>query len=339
MNNILVTGGAGYIGSHLVSVLCNNSDNAVVVIDNLSNGHRGAVDTRTKDRYWRDIDNPEMLLILKEHKIKSVFHLAGCISVAESVKNPIKYYKNNVEQTVSFMGNCVLAGVKQFVFSSSAAVYAPKLVKTSGKDVLDYYEYRLTEQDMCIPASPYGWSKLMVEKIIKDAETATRMKTISLRYFNVAGASMTNLLLGERHKNETHLIPCLLEAVRTKKPFKLYGNDYPNPDGTAIRDYVHVLDVAAAHVKALDYLKNESRSFRCFNIGTGVGFSVKEIIHLLNLKLDKPIEVISQAKREGDIACLIADISLARDILHWSPQLDITSILQSAYTFSRRTTK
>ncbi|MCD6048114.1 MAG: UDP-glucose 4-epimerase [Gammaproteobacteria bacterium] len=300
---VLVTGGAGYIGSHMVLLLIEEGYE-VWVIDNLSKGYRDAVFT---DNFIQaDIADRAVLNdLFSKVKFDAVIHFAGFIEVGESVKNPQKYYANNYVATLILLEHIIKANINNFIFSSTAAVYGePQYLP-------------LDTAHPVLPINPYGQSKLFVEKVLMDYDRAYGLKSIALRYFNVAGADPKSRL-GERHSPETHLIPLLLRAAHESMPFKMFGADYPTKDGTCIRDYIHVVDICRAHLLALDYLLKNKKS-EVFNLGNGQGFSIREIINMVTQATQKTIQIEEYPRRPGDPAILVADSDHAKTNLGFVP--------------------
>ena len=316
---ILVTGGAGYIGSHCVAAL-NELGRDVVVADNLSKGHKKAV-TGGKF-YLGDLRDTVFLdRIFRENDIEAVIHFAAFSLVGESCEKPWDYFNNNFGGSMSLLERMSVHGVKKIVFSSTAATYGePQRIP-------------IAETDMQMPTNPYGESKLSVEKMLKWCDPAYGIKFVVLRYFNVAGAH-ESCDIGEAHNPESHLIPIILQAAQGKlNSIKVFGNDYPTPDGTCIRDYVHVTDLINAHLLALEYLKNGEES-NAFNLGNGEGFSVKQVIDIAREVTGLPFKVIEDTRRAGDPAVLIASSQKAMDILKWSPKhADLKDIVASAWNW------
>ncbi|MDR3234821.1 MAG: UDP-glucose 4-epimerase GalE [Planctomycetaceae bacterium] len=318
--NILITGGAGYIGSHAVRKAA-TAGHSVVVIDNLSYGHRQAVPGMVLF-YQVDLKETDRIEeILRKHKIEAVMHFAALISVGESVQKPLLYYRNNTAGAMSLLEAMERAGVMRFVFSSTAATYGePEEVPI----------FETTKQS---PINPYGHSKLFVEQILKDIAAAQpQFGFIAFRYFNVAGATADGLI-GEDHRPETHLIPNVLYAAMGKREnITVFGTDYPTADGTCVRDYVHVDDLVAAHVIGIEKLRAGEGLF--YNLGIGRGYSVKEIIDASQKASGKEIPVIFGARREGDPAELYADSAKARSELGWQPQFtDVERVIASAWNW------
>jgi len=313
---VLVTGGAGYIGSVTLEAL-NERNIDVVVLDNLVCGHRAAVDGDIPF-YVGDTGDVELIKrIVNEHKIDSCIHFAAYAYVGESVNSPAKYFENNSTQTLSLLGALLECGVDQFVFSSTCATYGEPT------------KIPIDETHPQWPVNPYGWSKFMIERALEAYQTAYGLRFVSLRYFNAAGATKR---LGELHDPETHLIPNVLRAANGELEFvSVYGNDYPTPDGTCIRDYIHVSDLANAHIRALEYLTNDGESTH-LNLGNGSGFSVLEVINTARSVTGKAISSKTEARRQGDPPQLIADASRAFKILGWKPKVsDLEVIIGSAW--------
>ncbi len=321
MQEILVVGGAGYIGSHMVAEL-QAAGYDPVVLDDLSSGREDFVGDA--ELIGGDCGDADLLNdIFSSHKIDAVMHFASSIQVGESVKNPIKYYKNNLINTLTLLNAVVRHDVPDFIFSSSAAVYGEP-------------EYTpVDEQHPCLPLSPYGRSKYFIEQILQDYKKAYGLHYGSLRYFNAAGAH-PELPIGEQHEPETHLIPLALQVASGQREYiEIFGSDYDNPDGTCIRDYVHVCDIASAHLKLFDYLKgggNES----VFNLGVGEGYSVMEVIKMVKHVTGQEVEIHYEDRREGDPAILVADGSKAIDQLGWDPEYsDLQTIIEDAWKWEQ----
>jgi UDP-glucose 4-epimerase len=322
---ILVTGGAGYIGSHAVLAL-QQAGYQVVVLDNLVYGHRELVESVLKAELVVGDTNDRALLdhLFSTHDIAAVMHFAAYAYVGESVTEPAKYYRNNVTGTLTLLEAMVDANIKKFVFSSTCATYGvPKTVP-------------IPEDHPQDPINPYGATKLMVERILADFDPAYQLKSVSFRYFNAAGAD-PNGQLGEDHEPETHLIPLiLLTAMGKRDAISIFGTDYPTADGTCIRDYIHVADLAAAHVLGLEYLLNGGDS-QLFNLGNGSGFSVKEVIEAARAVTGKPIKVIECDRRPGDPPALVGSSAKARQTLGWQPKYnDIHQILTDAWNWHQK---
>lgn len=311
---ILVTGGAGYIGSVTVELLRARSEQ-VVVLDNLSRGWHAAV-PRDVPFYNGNIGDRELVTrITSEHQIEACIHFAAFAFVGESVADPVRYFENNVEQGISLLGTLVNAGVRRVVFSSTCATYG------------EPQQIPISETHPQQPTNPYGWSKLFLERILASYDSAYGMRYVALRYFNAAGATER---LGEHHQPETHLIPNVLLGAQGRVPqVSVFGNDYPTLDGTAVRDYVHVADLGAAHIQALDYLRAGGSS-ECINLGTGQGYSVLEVIETARQVTGRPIAINIEARRPGDPSHLVANAEKARAVLGWHPAYpDLASIIRS----------
>jgi UDP-glucose-4-epimerase GalE len=318
---ILVTGAAGYIGSHTARLLMDRGHD-VFVFDSLTRGHSEAINRLgLSDRFFAgDLNEPARL----DHAFTvarpdAVLHFAAYALVGESVTRPDIYWKNNLVGSLGLLEAMRLCGVKKLVFSSTCATYGiPDQVP-------------MNESLLQTPINPYGQTKLAMEKAIIDYSHAFGTKAISLRYFNAAGASEKGDI-GEDHEPESHLIPLALRAAQgTSKPLTIFGKDYPTPDGTCIRDYVHVLDLAEAHLAALDYLDRAERPFDVFNVGTGVGSSVLDVIHEVALVSGKEIVPVIEARRPGDPAALTADVGRIRNILGWSAKHNLHDIISSVW--------
>ncbi|MDF0479512.1 UDP-glucose 4-epimerase GalE [Vagococcus sp. PNs007] len=316
--SILVTGGAGYIGSHCVDVLIEKGYD-VVVVDNLQTGHEESL-PETVTFYQGDIRDKRFLTqVFEFEKIEGVIHFAANSLVGESVEEPLMYFDNNVYGTQVLADVMREQDVKAIVFSSSAATYGePK-------------EVPILETAETNPTSPYGETKLMMEKILKWCDNAYGTKFVALRYFNVAGAKLDGTI-GEDHNPESHLIPIILQtALGQRDSLKIFGDDYPTPDGTCIRDYVHVLDLAEAHVLAIDYLLKGGES-NIFNLGSSVGFSVQAMLEEARKVTGKAIESEVVPRRAGDPSTLVASSEKAKCILGWSPRYtEVDTILSSAW--------
>lgn len=311
---ILVTGGAGYIGSVTVELLRERGEH-VVVLDNLSRGHRAAI-ARDILFYEGNIGDRDLVArIASEHHIEACIHFAAFAYVGESVAEPARYFENNVEQGVALLGGLLDAGVRRVVFSSSCATYG------------EPQQVPISEQHPQQPANPYGWSKLLMERVLESYDRAYGLKFVALRYFNAAGATEH---LGEHHEPETHLIPNVLLTAQGKlSAVSVFGNSYPTPDGTPIRDYVHVADLGTAHILALDYLRAAGTS-ECINLGNGQGYSVLEVIETARQVTDRPIAITIEPPRPGDPSHLIANAERARTLLGWKPAYaDLAGIIRT----------
>ena len=316
--NILVTGGAGYIGSHAVHKLIEAKHN-VFVLDNLSYGHAKAIPDGVPFFHVDLAETDRMETILRENKIDAVMHFAALISVGESVRQPIRYYRNNTAGALSLLEAMQRTGVKRFVFSSTAATYGEP-------DEVPIYE--ATKQS---PINPYGRSKWFVEQILKDVAVADpQFAFVAFRYFNVAGA-IADASIGEDHLPETHLIPLVLFAAMGKRDsITVFGTDYPTTDGTCIRDYVHVEDLVAAHVLGIEALRDGDARF--YNLGIGRGYSVREILDAAHRATGKEIPTVYGVRRDGDPAKLFANSEKVQNELGWKPQwTDVDAVIASAW--------
>ncbi len=318
--NILVTGGAGYIGSHTVHLLLQQGYD-VTVVDNLSRGHRHNVDPEPL-RVVDLADTEALCRIFAERRYEAVVHFAAYISVGESMRAPEVYFANNVGGSLSLLTAMVRSGVKHLVFSSTAAVYGmPARVP-------------IREDSPFAPVSPYGESKVMVEKMLRWFDAIHGVRSTSLRYFNASGADAKSGL-GEEHEPETHLIPLVFRAVETGEPVTVFGDDYPTRDGTCIRDYIHVNDLAQAHIRALESLLAGGAS-DAFNVGTGAGYSVREVLNAVEEVTGKKVPYVVGPRREGDPAELVADSTRLRNELKWEPRCSgLREIVASAWGFEQ----
>lgn len=322
---ILVTGGAGYIGCHAALAL-QQAGYDLLVLDNLSNGHQELVEQELQVKVVvGDIsDRPLLDHLFATYPITAVMHFAAYIAVGESVTDPGKYYRNNVAGTLTLLEAMVAASVKQLVFSSTCALYGtPKFVP-------------ITEEHPQEPMSPYASSKQMVERMLADFDGAYGLKSVRFRYFNAAGADPDGRL-GEDHAPETHLIPLVLLAALGKlESLAIFGTDYPTPDGTCVRDYIHVADLAQAHVLGLQYLQNGGDS-DVFNLGNGSGFSVREVIEAARRVTQREIRVVERDRRPGDPPILVGSSDKARSVLGWQPQhADLDTILTHAWQWHQK---
>ena len=322
---ILVTGGAGYIGSHAVLAL-QDAGYEVVILDNLVYGHRELVETVLKvELIEGDIGNRELLdQIFKSREFAAVMHFAAYAYVGESVSHPAKYYRNNVVGTLTLLEAMCDAGIKNFVFSSTCATYGvPEQIP-------------VVENQRQQPINPYGMTKLMVEHILSDFDHAYGLRSVRFRYFNAAGADPQGRL-GEDHSPETHILPLvLLTAMGKRESISIYGTDYDTPDGTCIRDYIHVTDLAQAHVLGLEYLL-KGGSTEVFNLGNGQGFSIQEVIEAARVVTGRPIAVTLADRRPGDPPILVGSGEKAKRILGWQPEYaDLKTILAHAWQWHQK---
>ncbi|WML54802.1 UDP-glucose 4-epimerase GalE [Neobacillus sp. PS3-12] len=321
---ILVVGGAGYIGSHLVKELVKKED--VIVLDNLSTGHREAVDSRAIFVKGNLGDEEDLQMIFSSYPIKAVMHFAANSLVGESVVDPLKYYQNNVASTLTLLKMMLKHDVKNFIFSSTAATYGIPNV-----EIID-------ETCPTAPINPYGQSKLMVERILADFSKAYGLNYVVLRYFNAAGAYHT-AEIGESHDPETHLIPIVLQhLVGKRKKVSVFGSDYDTPDGTCVRDYIHVTDLANAHILAVEALLSEKKSTEIYNLGNGLGYSVKEVIETCEKVTGRKATVEIAPRREGDPARLVASSQKIFSELGWKAERDLETIIASAWKWHQQQT-
>ena len=320
--SILVLGGAGYIGSHTVYELIDAGRN-VVVADNLLTGFRAAVHPKAKF-YQADIRNrAELDAIFEQEKIDGVIHFAACSQVGESMVNPLKYYDNNLGGTTVLLQAMVAHGVDKIVFSSTAATYGEPA------------QVPILESDATCPTNCYGETKLAMEHMMRWTALAHRLHYVALRYFNACGAHPSGAI-GEAHNPETHLIPVILQVPNgQREQVSVFGSDYPTVDGTCVRDYIHVTDLAQAHILALDYLLQGGKS-DVFNLGNGVGFTVSQVIEAARTVTGHAIPAVLSPRRAGDPAQLVASSEKAKTILGWKPQYaDLETILSSAWLWHK----
>ena len=322
MSTILVTGGAGYIGSHVARQLGERGE-SLVTLDNLSTGFRSAV--LHGDLVEGDTGDAQLVSrLLRERQVDTVMHFAAHIVVPESVENPLKYYRNNTANTRTLLECCINAGVKHFIFSSTAAVYGIPAGGVAAEDT------------PTAPINPYGWSKLMSEQMLRDVSAASPLRHVALRYFNVAGADPGGRI-GQSTPEATHLLKVACEHIVGKRDHvSIFGTDFDTRDGTGIRDYIHVEDLAAAHLKALDYLRagGESTTLNC---GYGRGFSVREVLDAVTRVAGRPLNVIEGPRRAGDPPELVARADRIRNTLGWEPRhADLGEIVQTALAWERR---
>ncbi len=323
MSKVLVVGGAGYIGSHMVKML-GQQGCSVTTLDDLSSGHRDAV--VCGDFVQGDMGDRAVLDTLLSQGFDAVMHFASFIQVGESVQEPAKYYQNNVTHTLTLLDAMRAHGVARFIFSSTAATF--------GEPQYSPIDERHPQQ----PINPYGRTKLMVEQVLADYEKAYGLSSVCLRYFNAAGADPEGQL-GERHEPETHLIPLVLQAASGRRPhIGVFGRDYDTPDGTCVRDYIHIQDLCSAHWLALQSLVDGASS-QAYNLGNGQGFSVQEVIDTAQQVTGRPIAVVNGPRRAGDPARLIADSRLVREKLGWQPRYaKLSTIVEHAWRWEMRHT-
>lgn len=319
---MLITGGAGYIGSFMVKASLDKGYK-VVVVDNLERGHEDSIDKRAKLivgdlRDIKFVDN-----VFSEHIFDCVVHFAGFISMAESVSNPYLYFNNNVNASLNIIENMVRNKVNNFIFSSSAGVYGNPI------------EVPITEDHPKNPTNPYGESKLIVERMLSWYQKTHGLNFVGLRYFNAAGASL-DATMGEDHNPETHIIPNAIKSILEDKEFSLYGDDYKTKDGTCIRDYIHVVDLVEAHILAIDKLQKEKGEF-FYNVGTGTGYSNKELIKMINRICKTTLKVKIEKRRLGDAEVLIADSRKIKEELGFIPKhSDLETIIKTAWEWHRK---
>lgn len=318
---ILVSGGAGYIGSHMVRYML-KAGYAPVVLDNLVYGHKEALPAEVP-LYVGDIgDRALVKKICRDHHVTAAMHFSAYAYVGESVTDPAKYYDNNFVKTLAFLNALRESGVDYFIFSSTCATYGAT------------DQASLSEAHPQNPINPYGMTKLMVEKALADYARAYGFKYVALRYFNAAGADDTGEI-GESHEPETHLIPLALRTLYKDTSLQLFGTDYPTPDGTCVRDYIHVNDLADAHLRALEYLfKTKTSNF--FNLGSENGYSVREIIAMCEKVSGKKVRYTEAPRRPGDPPVLVADATKAREVLGWKTQYSLEKIISTAWAWEQK---
>jgi len=341
-SNILITGGAGYIGSHVAKQLLETTEHNITILDNLSTGSTNTLDTLQTIRDFKFIELDlkvfdKVKAALQDNQIDTIIHFAASIVVPESVENPLKYYMNNTVNTTNLIKQAVDTGVKKFIFSSTAAVYGePDSIPKNGID----------ETYPTNPINPYGMSKLMSEKVLQDTANAHEdFKYVIFRYFNVAGADIhykddnLNPRIGQSFPNATHLIKIASECATGKREkMYIFGDDYPTPDGTGVRDYIHVDDLADAHIKAIEYLSSNNSDI--FNAGYGKGYSVKEVIETMQKATGIDFQVDSAPRRAGDPAALISDNRKIKSKMSWEPKHeDLSLICKSAYEWEKKNKK
>ena len=330
--SVLITGGAGYIGSHTAKLLLETTDYNITIIDSLASGFKDTIDTLKKIRdfdfihadlsRWLEIEG-----IFKAKKFDAVIHFAASLIVPESVENPLKYYLNNTANTINLVKLSNDYGVEKFIFSSTAAVYGEASIEDAKEGIKEDFPKS--------PINPYGQSKLFIEKIIQDSAFSNKdFKYVILRYFNVAGAS-PDLTIGQKTRNATHLIKVASETALGKRDkMYIFGNDYATEDGTCIRDYIHVMDLAEAHARALEYLEDNGSDI--FNCGYGRGFSVKDVINTIK-KIGGDFNVEIAPRRAGDPAVLIANSDKIRTKMKWKPRYDsLDFICKTAYEWEKK---
>ncbi len=313
---ILVTGGAGYIGSHVIRAL-QVAGHQAIALDDMSSGIGSRLGDTELVKF--DLAGPtaaaELEKVLVDKSVDGVIHLAARKSVAESVAKPEYYYRQNVDSVINLLEAMKKAGLTKLVFSSSAATYgSPDLAK-------------VTEDYLCQPINPYGETKLIGEWLIRAASKAWQLDSVALRYFNVAGAGYPELA----DTSVANLIPIALNSIKQGQPVKVFGTDWPTPDGSCVRDYIHVSDLADAHVAALDYLNQENQPYQIFNVGTGTGSSVLEVLETLKQVIGEEFSIELAERRAGDPAALTADVTRIKEVLGWQAKYDLLAICESAY--------
>jgi UDP-glucose 4-epimerase len=320
---ILLTGGAGYIGSHVAHRLI-DAGRSCVILDDLSTGSREGIPAGVPLRVGSIEDRKFVTGVIRDHRVTSVMHFAGCAIVEESVRDPLKYFRTNAFGTITLLQACVAERIRKFIFSSSAAVYG-KAQKVP-----------VSETAPRTPASPYGWSKLMAEIAIESLGAAGQIDFVVLRYFNVAGGD-PQLRTGQRSRHATHLIKVASEVASGRRDYlPVYGTDYPTADGTCVRDFIHVWDLAELHMAALEYLLRGQPS-ATFNCGYGQGFSVLEVARAFARVLGRALPMQWLARRDGDVPIVVSNATLARSALGWTPRLaSIDTIVESALAWERR---
>lgn len=322
MKNILVIGGAGYIGSHTVKLLIDMGYN-VIIYDNLSKGHKEVADILNVKLIVGDLgDRQKLKEVFETEKIDIVMHFAAFIEVGESVIDPGKYYENNVAKVINLLNQMVESNIKYFVFSSTAATFGEPVEET------------ISETHPQKPINPYGMSKLMVEHILKDFEKAYNLKSVILRYFNAAGADIEGMI-GESHSPESHLIPLVMQAAKgVRDSIKIYGTDYDTFDKTCIRDYIHVYDLALAHILSMEKMVSENTS-QDYNLGNGTGYSVREIIDTVKKVSSVDFKVVEEQRRAGDPAILIANPTKIISNLNFKAKYNLDDIIKSAWEWEK----
>lgn len=322
MKKILVTGGAGYIGSFMVRRLLERGDE-VVVVDSLERGHKESVDPKAKLYVGNLLDRDFVSKVFSENKFDAVIHFAGFISMGESMENPYAYFQNNVFASLNVMEEMVRTKTDRLIFSSTAGVY--------GNPV----KLPISEDHQKNPENPYGESKLMVEKLMHWYQIAHDLNSVALRYFNASGASLDGKY-GENHNPESHIIPNIVNSVINGQSFRLFGTDYKTKDGTCVRDYIHVLDLVEAHVLAIEKLSGNKGTF-VYNVGTGNGYSNREVIEMVKKVSGKDIQVEESARRQGDADTLIADASKIKAEFGFNPKYsDLETIVKTAWEWHKK---
>lgn len=317
---VLVCGGAGYIGSATVDALHQRAE-TVIVADNFSKGHRDALDPAIPVHSIDLSEGTRLARLIQENEVTEVIHFAAFTSVPESVAHPERYYRNNICNTLTLLEAMRLTGVSRIVFSSTAAVYGEPQYSP------------LDEDHPTVPTNPYGASKLFVEGMLDAFAAAHGLRYVALRYFNACGATAT---IGEDHDPETHLIPLVLQvALGQRESVKIFGTDYPTPDGSCVRDYIHIADLARAHLLALDHLRSGGENAR-LNLGNGQGYSVREVIDVARKITGHPIPAEEAPRRPGDPSTLVASAERSREILGWEPAIpELQAIVESAWAWHR----
>lgn len=321
--NVLVAGGAGYIGSHTCKLLSKKGYKPIT-LDNLSTGNEWSV--KWGPLYKGNIRDVDLVQsIVKKENISAVIHFAASAYVGESVKDPLKYFDNNVAATTQFLAALIKTNVRKIIFSSTCATYGvPKSLP-------------ITEDTEQKPINPYGFTKYCIEKLLMDLHASEGLNSIALRYFNAAGAD-TDLEIGESHDPETHLIPLAIQAAINDEPLIIFGNDYDTPDGTCVRDYVHVEDLAWGHIKALESLETAT-GHKAYNLGSEKGISVLGLVAIIEKATNKKIKIQYHGRRTGDATELVANAQMARDVLRWEAQLSIEEIINTALKWAEKKTK
>jgi UDP-glucose 4-epimerase len=336
---ILITGGAGYIGSHVVKQLLETTIYEVTVLDNLSTGHTETIQTLQEIRNFKFVtldlkEFSKVFELLDTMRFDVIMHFAASIVVSESVQNPLKYYVNNTTNTTNLIDCALKTKVQKFIFSSTAAVYGAPKIESSDARIDENYETK--------PINPYGMSKLMSEQVLQDAtKTSNTMKYIIFRYFNVAGADMhffkgmLSPRIGQQTPNATHLIKIATEcALKKREQMYIFGDDYETKDGTGVRDYIHVEDLADAHIKAIKYLDTNKSDI--FNLGYGTGYSVKEVLQTVQEVSKRKLIVHQSARRKGDPAILVANNQKIVSQMHWQPKYNsLALICHSAFAWEK----